>query len=73
MTAIALAGAIDPLVDQLLYGVDSYKMAAAQALCHLACDNSNTTAIASAGAIQPLVSLLSHENIRYNYHYYRFL
>lgn len=65
MIAIALAGAIDPLVDQLLYGIDSYKIAAAQALCNLACDNSNTTAIASAGAIQPLVTLLSHENMRY--------
>lgn len=66
MIAIAVAGAIDPLVDQLLYGIDSYKIAAAQALCNLACDNSNTTAIASAGAIHPLVKLLSHENMRLN-------
>jgi hypothetical protein len=64
MTAIALAGAIDPLVDQLLYGSDSYKIAAANALCNLACDNSNTAAITSAGAITPLVDLLSHADVR---------
>jgi hypothetical protein len=64
MTEIALAGAIDPLVDQLLYGNDSYKIAAAHALCNLACDNSNTAAITSAGAITPLVELLSHSDVR---------
>lgn len=64
MTEIALAGAIDPLVDQLLYGNDSYKIAAANALCNLACDNSNTAAITSAGAITPLVALLSHTDAR---------
>ncbi len=64
MTAIALAGAIDPLVDQLLDGLDTYKIAAARALCNLACDSSNTAAITSAGAIKPLVELLSHENAR---------
>ena len=64
MTEIALAGAIDPLVDQLLYGNDSYKIAAAHALCNLACDNSNTAAITSAGAITPLVKLLSHSDVR---------
>jgi hypothetical protein len=64
MTEIALAGAIDPLVDQLLYGNDSYKIAAAHALCNLACDNSNTAAITSAGAITPLVDLLSHADVR---------
>jgi hypothetical protein len=64
MTAIALAGAIDPLVDQLLFGSDAYKIAAANALCHLACDNRNTAAITSAGAITPLVELLSHSDVR---------
>lgn len=66
MTEIALAGAIDPLVDQLLYGNDSYKIAAAHALCNLACDNSNTAAITSAGAITPLVKLLTHPDVRYS-------